>query len=51
MRSGVPYLRAFNWHKAGNLGIMYPGEMPSNVAEDIDVLEAEQARLLEAKSK
>lgn len=51
MRSSVPYLRAFNWHKAGNLGIMYPKEIPSNIAEAIDVLEAEQNRLLESKGK
>lgn len=51
MRSSVPYLRAFNWHKAGNLGIMYPNEIPANVAEAIDVLDAEQSRLLEAKRK
>lgn len=51
MRSGVPYLRAFNWHKAGNLAIMYPKDMPATIAEAIDVLEAEQSKLLESKSK
>lgn len=51
MRSGVPYMRAFNWHKAGNLGRMYPNEMPANVAEAIDVLESEQARIMESKAK
>lgn len=51
MRNGVPYLRAFNWHKAGNLGMMYPKEMPATVAEAIDLLETEQGKLIEHKGK
>lgn len=52
MAPSVPFIRTFNWAKAGNLAQLYkPGELPAYVAEAIDVFNAEQARLLNAETK
>jgi NMD protein affecting ribosome stability and mRNA decay len=51
MREATPYLRAFSWYKSGNLRSMYPDEIPSNVAEAIELIDREQHEQLAEQRK
>jgi hypothetical protein len=44
MQPGAAYMKACRWSKMGNLGLLYPRDIPARVADAIDLVENEVAK-------